>query len=107
GAEVDTKVELGWLLDRNVGWFRSAQNLVDEIASAAVEAREVGPIGHETARLQPFAVGVHFGQTRRQREAIDANLVCTGKRLTYHIQGLRAILERLEGRCDICHLPDL
>jgi hypothetical protein len=29
GLEVDHKIKLGWLLDRNVGGLRPAQNLID------------------------------------------------------------------------------
>jgi len=69
-------------------------------------AREVRSIRHETAHFEPFAVGVHCGQSRREREATDPNLVGSGERITNNIKGLRAILECLEGRCDIRRLPD-
>src|SRR6476646_1340350 len=52
------------------------------------------------------AVGVHCGQSRRERETTDPNLVGSGERITNNINGLRAILECLEGRCDIRRLPD-
>jgi hypothetical protein len=107
GGEVDDKLELGRLPDRDIGGLHSAQNLVDEVAGAPVHAREVRRIGHETSRFDPFAVGVHCGQSRGEREAMDdPNLVGTGERSTNNIKGLRATLECLEGRRDIRHLPD-
>ena len=38
-------------------------------------AREVRSIRHETAHFEPFAVGVHCGQSRREREAGGADLI--------------------------------
>src|SRR2546421_12678845 len=106
GGEVDNKFELGRLLDRDFGGLRSAQDLVHEVAGAPVQAREVRCIGHETSRYDSFAVGVHCGQSRGEREAMDPNLVGTGERSTNNIKGLRATLECLEGRWDIPRLPD-
>src|SRR6516164_8084570 len=34
GPEIDDQLEFSWLLDRNVRWFRPAQNLVDIIGTA-------------------------------------------------------------------------
>jgi hypothetical protein len=34
GRQVDDKIELGRLLDRDVGWLHPTQNLVDIIGSA-------------------------------------------------------------------------
>src|SRR6266436_3022598 len=39
--QIDNEVELGRLLDWNVGRLRPAQNLVDEVGSAAIPATEV------------------------------------------------------------------
>src|SRR5262245_40060755 len=104
--QVYDEIELGRLLDRDVAWLRSAQDLVDEVAGAPVEAREVRSIGHETSRFEPFAIRVHCGQSRGEREAIDSNLVGAGERFTNNIKGICGTLEDLEGRCDIHHLPD-
>src|SRR6516225_6658198 len=46
GGEIDDEIELGRLLDRDVGRFRSAQNLVDEIGSAPKQVRKVCSIGY-------------------------------------------------------------
>src|SRR5262249_38634054 len=104
--QVYDEIELGRLLDRDVAWLRSAQDLVNKVAGAPVKAREVRSIGHETSRFQPFAIGVHRGQSGGEREATDPNLVGAGERFTNNIKGIRATLEDLEGRCDIRDLPD-
>ena len=106
GRQINDEIKLARLLDRDVGRLRSAQNLVDIVGGAPVEAREVRSIGHETSRFEPCAVDVHSRQPRTQREAIDPNLIGTGEQLTNNIKGLRATLECLEGRCDIRRLPD-
>src|SRR6516164_6173449 len=46
GGEIDDEIELGRLLDWDVGRFRSAQNLVDEIGSAPKQVRKVCSIRH-------------------------------------------------------------
>jgi hypothetical protein len=61
GDQVDDEIEFGRLLDRDVGRFRSAQNLVDEIAGAPVEAWEVRSIGYETSRFDPSRFGFNEG----------------------------------------------
>jgi hypothetical protein len=60
-SHVDDKIKLGRLLDRDVTRLRPAQNLVDEVASAPVEAREVRSIGNETPRFEPYAVDEYCG----------------------------------------------
>ena len=55
---------------------------------------------------RPFAVRLHRGQSRGEREAIDPNLIGSGEQFTNNIERLCAILECLEGRRDIRCLPD-
>src|SRR5215831_9870393 len=43
-VEVDDQLKLGRLLDRKFGRLRPAENLVDILASAAKQVRDVGPI---------------------------------------------------------------
>ena len=51
GVQVDDEIELGRLLDRDVGRLRPAQNLVDIVGGAPEQVREVWSIGHQTARF--------------------------------------------------------
>jgi hypothetical protein len=41
--EVDDQIELGWLLNREVGWLGSAQDFVDMFGAAPVEDQKSGP----------------------------------------------------------------
>src|SRR5215467_8240548 len=49
GRQIDDEIELCRLLDRDVGWLRSAQNLVDIVSSAPEQVRPVYPVGHQTS----------------------------------------------------------
>ena len=51
GRKVDDEVELGRLLDRDVGGLCPAQNLVDIVGGASEQVREVWSIRHETSRF--------------------------------------------------------
>jgi hypothetical protein len=44
GPQIDDEIELSRLLDRKFGRLRPAENLVDIVASAAKQVRDVGPI---------------------------------------------------------------
>src|SRR5215471_19109525 len=48
--QVNNQVKFCRLLDRNVGRYRSAQNLVDVAGSASEQVRVVCSIGHQTRR---------------------------------------------------------
>src|SRR6516164_8804280 len=52
GRQIDDEIEFGWLLNRQVGRLRPAQNLVDEIGGAAIELQKVRSIGHQTACVE-------------------------------------------------------
>src|SRR5262245_5877565 len=67
GGQIDDEVELGWLLDRNVGRLRAAQNLVNEVAGTTEQVWYVCSIGHQTSRFDPFPNGMHGRQSRGQR----------------------------------------
>src|SRR5262249_9245544 len=41
GREINNEIELGRLLDREVGWLRPPQNLVDKVASTPEQVWEV------------------------------------------------------------------
>jgi hypothetical protein len=75
GGQVDNEIELGRLLDRQVGGFRSAQNPVDIVGRAPVEVREVRSVGHQSPG---FDVGTSIEdgwQVRGERERDDARAV--------------------------------
>src|SRR6266436_4952621 len=106
GGEVDDEIELGRLLDRDVGWLRSAQNLIDIVASAPEEVWEVGSIGHQTSRFDVLPLIIGRRQSRAERQGVDANPVGDHERVASDIKGLRAALERLERGSDIFGAPN-
>jgi hypothetical protein len=55
GDQADDEIELGWLLDRQVGRLRPTQNLVDVLGGAPKQRREVCSIGYKTARFDMLA----------------------------------------------------
>src|SRR5690349_20955389 len=50
-GQIDDEIELGRLLDRHVSGLRPAQNLVDIVAGAPKQVREVRSIGYQTSRF--------------------------------------------------------
>src|SRR5262249_60550669 len=92
-GQIDDEIEPSRLLDWDIGRLRPSQDSVDIVRRAPVEAWEVRRIRDETSRFDHFAVGVHCGQPRGEREAMDPNLVGVGERFTNNIKGLRATLK--------------
>jgi hypothetical protein len=67
GGQVDDEIELGRLLDREVGGIRTTQNLVDMVSRAPEQVREVWSIGHETSSLDVLPKSVHRRQACGER----------------------------------------
>src|SRR5262245_9411929 len=59
GREINNEIELGRLLDREVGWLRPPQNLVDKVASTPEQVWEVWSIRHQAARFDVVPGPVH------------------------------------------------
>src|SRR5215472_12373857 len=56
GLDVDDKVELGRVLDRDVGGLRPSQNFVDHVGSPPEQIGVVRSIGHETTGFDIIAI---------------------------------------------------
>jgi hypothetical protein len=65
------------------------------------------PRGHQTSDFDELPDSVHGRQSRAQRQGVDANAVGDYERVGNDIKGVRAALERLEGRSDILGPPDI
>src|SRR5262245_55825330 len=50
-GQVDDEIEFRRLLDGDIGRFRSAQNLIDQLGGAPVQVRVVWPIRHQSPSL--------------------------------------------------------
>src|SRR5262249_22039981 len=88
--QIDGKIELGRLLDRDVGRLRPAQNLVDIVGGAPVQVREVCSIGHQASRFDVVVLAVHRRQSRAQRQGVDANPVGSYEWVGHDIKCVRA-----------------
>src|SRR5262245_65646778 len=65
GGQVDDKIELGRLLDRDVAGLRPAQNFVEEITGASVNVHEARSVGQEPTPLDIFPGDVARRQDRK------------------------------------------
>jgi hypothetical protein len=106
GRQIDDQIELGRLLDRDVSRLRPTQNLVDEVGDAPELVREVWAIRHQTARLNVLPSALHRRQSRAHRQDVDAGPIGVHERVGTKIKCIRAVLERLEGGCDVLRSPD-
>src|SRR5262249_1266159 len=57
--EINEEIEFGRLLDRELGWLRSAQNLIDQVGSSAPHVLPVRSIGHQTSHFHRLPYNVH------------------------------------------------
>src|SRR5262245_6426795 len=106
GCEIDGEIELGRLLDWQVGRLSPAQNLVDVVGGASVQVREVWSIGHESSRFDGLLDDVHRRESRAQCQRVDANPVSVYERVTNNVKGVRAPFERLDGGGDVLRSSD-
>src|SRR5262249_59894939 len=106
GRKVYDEIEVGRLLDRQVGSLPPAQNLVDIVGRASIEVGLVWSKGNQPSRLDEFPKAVHRRHLRAERQGMDANPVAGYERVGRDIKCIRAALERLEGGRDILRSPD-
>jgi hypothetical protein len=103
GRQIDDEIELGRLLDRDVGRFAPRRILYRRRA-------DTGPgssvLGHQPSRFDELANVVHRRQPHARCQGVDANPVSGYERVVADIKCLRAALERLEGGRDILRAPD-
>ena len=88
--QINDKIELRWLLDRNVGWFRSAQDFVDKLSGAPVEVAEVCSIGHQPCRLDVVTSDKHGREACRQRQSVDTDSIRAREWVITDIKGFYA-----------------
>ena len=106
GDQVDDEIELGWLLDRQVGRLRPTQNLVDVLGAAPKQRREVCSIGYKTARFDMLAETMHRRQLRTHRQNAESVPIGGYEWITHDIESLYTILECVDCGRDIVGLPD-
>src|SRR4029453_12363282 len=100
-GQVDDEIEFGRLLDRDVGGLYAFKDLVDIIARAPEQVREVWSIGRQTSCFDVLPKVIHRRQSRAERQGADSNPIGRQERVGADIEGVRAALERVEGKRDI------
>ena len=61
GFQVDNELKLGRLLDGNVEWFRSFEDLVDHHRRSLVAFGVVRTVGHQTILCHTFIPSINRG----------------------------------------------
>src|SRR5882724_11166958 len=61
--EIDTQLEFGRLVKRNISRIGTPKNLIDEVGDAAKDVRQVGRISHQSASFDKIAVSIHCGNS--------------------------------------------
>jgi hypothetical protein len=108
GLEVDDKLELGGLLDGEVGGRGALQDLVDVDRGAPSEIRETRTIGEQAAGLHPIIRCIHGGQTLLHREVGRLLRVKRREWVRQHEQGLGPLgYDGRERPSEILGLPNL
>src|SRR5262245_44921916 len=51
-SEIDHQLKLRRLLDWQIGWLCTLENLIGETSSSTIKVRKTGPIGQEQPRLR-------------------------------------------------------
>jgi hypothetical protein len=92
---IDDKIKLGGLLDWNVGWLRTAQNLVNHFGGAAVHTGNVRSIGDQSSGFHVVLGPMHRRQSRAQRQGVDPNSIGVYERVGHNIKCIRTAFKRL------------
>jgi tripartite-type tricarboxylate transporter receptor subunit TctC len=82
------------------------QNLVHIVCRAPEQIREVWSIRHQTSRFGELADDVSRRQSPGEGQGVDLDAVGGDKRVADNIESVCAVLERLEGRCNVLGSPD-
>src|SRR5215471_9707272 len=98
---VDDKLELGRLLDWQVGRLGAAQNFVDEVSGARERIRKLCTIGHQAARLGEVATAERRWQSGAQCHSDDLRPYGANKRIGYDIDAVRLPCNLVKGTADI------
>src|SRR3954454_8123947 len=101
GLQIDYQLELGRLLDRQIGRLGPAQNLVDVVAGSPKQVRRAWPVGHQPTGLNVLSKAVHRRHARTEREVVDANTVGVGERVRQNVKSLRPRCQRFKYGSDI------
>jgi hypothetical protein len=106
GDEVEDEVELGRLLDRNVGGLRAAQYFTDKVARTPVHVWGVCSVGHQPSTFELRSDAVHRRQPGNKRRGIDVIPLADHQPVDRDRECIRTARDRLERGRDIAGSPD-
>src|SRR5262245_2090193 len=106
GGDVNDQFKLHRLFDGHIGGLCSAEDFVDQLTSAAPDARPVRPIRPQAPRFDIQSVKVDRRQLCPQCQGIDLNSIRVVERFTRNDQGVRATRERFDSGRDILRTAD-
>jgi hypothetical protein len=104
--EIDHQLELGRLLDRNVGWLRAAQNLVNQFSGAPEHIGVVRSVGDQAPGFGQYPQTPYNRQPRLLRQTIDANRVAIQERVDTDIERFCVAAEFTDRGSDIVSTTD-
>jgi hypothetical protein len=105
--EVDDQIELGGLLDRDVGRLRATQYLIHEIGGPTELVRQICAVGDQPAGVNEFPKPGHRRQSRCERQRGDPTPVGVRKRVAKHVDTLGLAPERVECGHDVVRTADV
>src|SRR5262245_53636742 len=106
GGRIDDKVELGWLLDRQVCRLRTSQYFVDILGRAPKQIWEVRSVRHQSPCFDVLAEPKHCRQLRAERQSSNAPAICGEQRIGAKIEGLCSSFKRLYRGLQIIEAPN-
>src|SRR5215468_5559617 len=89
--EVDHELELGGLLEREVGRLGSLEDLVDVIRGPPMQRRKVGAVEHESTRIDEEAIVVDRDHALIAGEPDQVRRKGIYERVALHEEALRAV----------------
>src|SRR6516164_6869497 len=95
GLYVDDKLELGWLLNRQVGRLLAIENAPDVNARLPRGIISAGTITHEAARHSWLTIGKAGRKRVKQRQLRDATGMIVEKRIAQNEEGIRLLLPEI------------
>src|SRR6516225_2053131 len=107
GLDVNYKIELTWLLDRDVRRLRSAQYLVDKIGGTPKQLLSIWSIVDQSPSPDRVSERGHRWDPCGSRQLCNCNLIGIGQRIDANIEDITAALESLNGIADIFRFMNL
>src|SRR5262249_28485627 len=106
GVEVDGKLEVGWVVGRNIARFCAAENFIHHLGGLSEQIGEVRSIRHQTTCCDIVVIAHHRGQASAERERDDTGAVGGNERIGDDVKRVRSVRERLECWCNVFGAPD-